>query len=65
MNFPESAPQRRQALGARNLEEGVESSVKVTWPIVPLAVADFLRRVQRLKRKQDFAVVRATDETRG
>ena len=42
---PESAPQRRDALCARDLEEGVEGAVEVARPVVPLAVANLLRRV--------------------
>ena len=44
----EPAPQRGDALCARDFEEGVEGPVEVSRPVVPLAVANLLRRVQSL-----------------
>ena len=51
LSSPESAPQRRDSLCARDLEERVEGAVEVARPVVPLAVANLLRRVQRLDCK--------------
>ena len=54
LSLPEPTPKRRDALCARDFEEGVEGAVEVPRPIVPLAVADLLRRVQSLHFKRDL-----------